>query len=558
MSATRESWRHRGATRCRVRADLRECTAAPDRTTRECIHRDRRSAVLLFGRSVALACRCRPVRKKTLLSTLFLQPPTMPPTGFETPALPPSLWLTTGPRIPTEGSVPLDVLARHLRALCADGSLITVARSVLARDGDDFGRVATAVLPIPADDARASRQMVTVGALTLVSVPLTPKELCDGNALASTLASAFPGGDGLQRALMQPLAAYVSRSWAREIANGALATWPLWRARFDGIRQRRMSLPRGPFFNPHVGRFYTSVRDATTAWIGIPLLQEHESTVDDVYYVLLPDPRAYLEDVRVVDGGVEVRVSGTLVGTQAQLYCALAGTDMDGRSVEQFSLIRNRAVAFRFERQLRECAIHVLDADGVPYDQHIERDFRAALGDSLFTGDGGARVARARNLTLALESGEGEHVEFKEWIPENRADSKSAELLKCAVAFANAEGGTIFIGVSDQGDLVGVERPLRKEYAKAVGGDLTRLRDAYYADLRERLLTAVRPRLEVRLVWIDPTPDAWVLAVQVEHGGREAHFVERTIESFARRGATNRRASPEDIRRMQRDRERER
>jgi hypothetical protein len=477
-------------------------------------------------------------------------------TAFDIPIRPPSLWLTTGPQIPTEGSVPLDLLVTHLRSLCANGSLVTVARSVLVRDGDAIGRVATAVLPILADDARAARQTFTVGALTLVSTPLTPADLSDGGALASALASAFPGGDGLQRALTQSLSAYVSRKWAREAANGALATRPLWRARFDGIRERTISLPRGPFFNPHVRHFHTSVRHATMAWTGIPLLQEHESTADDVYYVLLPDPRAYLEDVRVVDGGIEVRVDGTLVGTHAQLYCALAGTDMDNRSVEQVSPIKNAAVAFRFERLLRDCTIHLLDADGTPYDEHVERDFRAAPGDSLFTGDGGARAARARSLTLSLESGEGEHVEFKEWIPKDRNNSKSAELLESAVALANADGGTIFIGVSDQGDLLGVERSLRREYAKEMGGDLTRLRDAYYADLRERLLTAVRPRLDVRLVWIDPTPDTWVLAVHVEHGGREAHFVEGTKESFVRRGATNRRASPEDIKRIRQDRER--
>jgi len=74
--------------------------------------------------------------------------------------------------------------------------------------------------------------------------------------------------------------------------------------------------------------------------------------------------------------------------------------------------------------------------------------------------------------------------------------------------------------------------------------------------MRERLLTAVRPRLDVKPIWIDPTPDTWVLAIHVERGGTDAHFIERVNETFVRRGATNRRASPEDIRRMQLDRER--
>jgi len=408
----------------------------------------------------------------------------MPTSAFNLPGRSPSLWLSTGPQIPVESSVPLDTLATHLHALCADGTLVVVARSVLVREGAHICRVATVILPIPADDARAASETVTAGALMLVSAPLKSEQLRDGSMLATALVSAFPAGDALHRALGQSITPYVSRTSARDSANGRMAVTPLWRARFDGIRQNRIRLPRGPFFNARSGHFHASIQQATMAWTGLPLLGENDSTADDVYHVLLPDPRAYLKDVWVVDDGVEARVDGTLLGTHAQLYCAITGTDVDGDFVREVSPIVNGIVRFRFERLLRGCAIYVLDADGMAYDEHLERDLRATPGDSLFRGDGGARAARARILTLALESGEGEHVEFKEWIPKDRANSKSAELLESACALANADGGTIFIGVSDQGDLLGVERSLRKEYAKESGGDLTRLRDAYFRHAR--------------------------------------------------------------------------
>ena len=48
-----------------------------------------------------------------------------------------------------------------------------------------------------------------------------------------------------------------------------------------------------------------------------------------------------------------------------------------------------------------------------------------------------------------IKKGEGETVEFKEQIP------KTVELAKVLVALANKEGGTVLIGVSDNGTVVG-------------------------------------------------------------------------------------------------------
>ena len=63
---------------------------------------------------------------------------------------------------------------------------------------------------------------------------------------------------------------------------------------------------------------------------------------------------------------------------------------------------------------------------------------------------------------ILIDRGEGQHVEFKETL---RYDAHKGEIsrelekmvLKTIVAFLNSEGGTLLIGVNDNGDIVGLE-----------------------------------------------------------------------------------------------------
>ena len=56
-------------------------------------------------------------------------------------------------------------------------------------------------------------------------------------------------------------------------------------------------------------------------------------------------------------------------------------------------------------------------------------------------------------LLAEIKKGEGQDVEFKR--------SFQKEVIASVVAFANAKGGKVFIGVSDKGEITGIE--LQKE-----------------------------------------------------------------------------------------------
>ncbi len=58
------------------------------------------------------------------------------------------------------------------------------------------------------------------------------------------------------------------------------------------------------------------------------------------------------------------------------------------------------------------------------------------------------------NYVKLFQQGESDTVEFKEAFPRSASD-----IAKEIAAFANNKGGLIFIGLSDSGDLIGVEQP---------------------------------------------------------------------------------------------------
>lgn len=57
------------------------------------------------------------------------------------------------------------------------------------------------------------------------------------------------------------------------------------------------------------------------------------------------------------------------------------------------------------------------------------------------------------HLLQIIAEGEGLHTEFKE-----AADSLPGNLFDTVCAFLNTDGGMIFLGVSDKGDISGVDR----------------------------------------------------------------------------------------------------
>lgn len=130
-------------------------------------------------------------------------------------------------------------------------------------------------------------------------------------------------------------------------------------------------------------------------------------------------------------------------------------------------------------------------------------------------------------LTAVLSAGESAHQEFKLY---PRDDNMKRDLAESAVAFANSEGGVIFVGVRDDSTVQGVER-----------GD----QDALVSSLRDRSNPPVK--LSVYSVQVDTN---FVFAIRVPASESKPHFLLPEQIVYVRAGSSDRRATREEVQEM--------
>ena len=102
---------------------------------------------------------------------------------------------------------------------------------------------------------------------------------------------------------------------------------------------------------------------------------------------------------------------------------------------------------------------------------------------------------------MKLGAIEGEHVEFKETVNDSA--------IKTVAAFANGGGGKIYVGVSDDGEVVGIDN---------VDAELLRLTDKMRTNIRPDILMMVRTDVEAY-------GDKSVIVVSVERGPKRPYYM---------------------------------
>lgn len=106
-----------------------------------------------------------------------------------------------------------------------------------------------------------------------------------------------------------------------------------------------------------------------------------------------------------------------------------------------------------------------------------------------------------RDLQDMVALGEGKEIEFKQKLPEWN------KLLREVVAFANSEGGTVFIGVDDDGGLSGVK-------------DAREIEEAITLNLNKW----ARPAIDFKLLTIPITRKRAVVAILVRRSKTKPHY----------------------------------
>lgn len=324
----------------------------------------------------------------------------------------------------------------------------------------------------------------------------------------------------------------------RHPGRGEWGTVPCWQIDVEAYRPREAIIPVGPFLIAQHGLFFERLPSLAAWWTGRSLGSPHSlhTQLHPNLTAIVPDYRAYFEGISVTEEGLSVEVHR---GTSEDLYVVASGTDLFDRPVTTQSRVGSTDATLRLDRTLKTVKIYLLgERTSEPYDVHTERYYRATPGDVLV----GTSVTTHNSIRLEemVQRGEGPSIEFKPWLDPD--DKKIRELVESVVAFANVSGGSVLIGITDYGDIVGVERDMRR-LARSQPAD--QARSEYARQIFEYVTTTVKPRIQPTLEW-HRKDDHWVLEVRVASHRGEAHFLPETKEVFVRRGATNERITAWD------------
>ena len=294
---------------------------------------------------------------------------------------------------------------------------------------------------------------------------------------------------------------------------------PLWPSAYYCISVESDS--RGNFPQHHLAK------------LGLPLYPDGYSAVAtfcDLQYatgidcriiILVPDFRARICELRIKDQGISLSIESREMSEEnlrAKFYCATE----DGMKFHSEDLpIKEGTAKFSTEKAPIEVVAHILSTEGDDIDN---KDFY--LYERETKTDVVIEASKIRVEELA-KRGEGLRIEYKEY--KEDLPSKESELLESIVAFANTAGGTVLLGVNDNGDIVGVKTDLRSVEEK----------------LRNWIAQKCDPRIEVKISKVDVDGKA-VFLIDVPAGESTPYvLLERGV--FVRTGGTDRQARRSEL-----------
>jgi len=296
--------------------------------------------------------------------------------------------------------------------------------------------------------------------------------------------------------------------------------------------------------------YYSDLSHAITDWTGVPI---EIGSVDGLLgSVMLYMPECRSRIVSLVREEDEIDVTLEVLETAVK-DLRLIGGWRDGGQWKDFEhlIIRDgKQLRLPVARTADQLNMHLVGGDGRWYDYHLEGK-NWHVGQERVLGYFQGSPVDADDLADAMRLGEGEQIEFKEYI--SKGDKKELELVNTIVAFANTKGGTIYIGIDDVCDLAADSKTVFRALADWEGDMDTRI-NGYIGRLRSWLPTKMNhcPILDYKIV---PINEHRILTITVEQGVDRIYMRKDGNRTLVRRGASSIQADADnDIPRLVRER----
>jgi len=304
-------------------------------------------------------------------------------------------------------------------------------------------------------------------------------------------------------------------NWKEEIVPG--------HATASGIPARRFRVAieaNAVFANDQLIDYELPYRPSAEAYVKTFLGLNPRAAVDRGEFTIdVPDRRGA---IRMSDGRLSI--------VHPSVPLRLVG-DIDGTSVD----LRNNGVLEIDDKNIRNVELWLLThgSELVDYISTTHWPYKYEA-----TPQEAAQEEALRNL---IRQGESEMCEFKPYV--DLSSQKAAEIEKTVCAFSNQRGGTLFIGVNDEGAVVGLAREVTKR-----GEDVGKAIEDYEKEIRARLREALKDNqcYSARLATVSGLQ---LIVIDVQRSAEVNYLVRSDIANiaFIRHGATNARMSPSEI-----------
>lgn len=316
--------------------------------------------------------------------------------------------------------------------------------------------------------------------------------------------------------------------------------------------QGHVNSPPGELLSPD-GPYYPDVDEAAKDWLGLAGHAGQGDGFKGQVLLLLPETRAFIrnhswsED----DEHLHLEIAGSALHAHSVTVKGAYWCDKTPTQVEQ--VVADGAATVFVPRKAERLDLNLVSADGTVYEQH--RENLNQLGGKRFLGSR-HRMTEDR-VKKALKAGEGVQIEFKPFVPppKTRAalspehKTKMDEVLATVVSFANADGGTIFIGVTNDVRAAG----FREDFARHYGTRATKeLVETYARELQVYVRDEMYLPTQVDVSALEHEGEVLVL-VEVPSAKPKYVSLKKDPRLLRRHGASNRSVPPDEWSPRERD-----
>lgn len=289
--------------------------------------------------------------------------------------------------------------------------------------------------------------------------------------------------------------------------------------------------------------YYPEPYEAAKNWLGLRVHHGSSDGNNGKVVLLLPETRGFIDDFRWTNDTLELQVAGTANGSEK---LQVRGAFWSQAGIKQLAAKVSGGRAFlQITPDAQRLELFVLGNSGRFYEYHQEQ---VGFGPEhcRFLGARSQLSEAASLVKVAVAKGECIDVEFKAWVDiegQLKENSKLMQVLQTAAAFANTSGGTVYIGVDNHSEVVGINVELAKSTKAAFDEDGAR---RYLGALRTRVNDSLRGPVAITTALAD-LEDKLVALLHVAPSQIPVSIGTECI-LYIRKGATNVKVPPDEWR----------